>query len=225
MTSSTSAKPRSSDESAGSILRAQLAVEPHPNSSCAVVGTGEDVTDITHHLKVDTSECCTGEGSDSALSDCGECHTEVTFGEDADERQTYLKSAVQTHCICPIFEEHDCIPRIKTVRSGSIIVNLTVPERSVLRDVITDLRRVGATVSVEWLVNGGDADATTEIDVSTITSKQQEAMELAMELGYYEAPRNAELGDIAEELGISESAASQRLNAAETKLVTSFLEE
>lgn len=203
------------------VLRAQLAIQPHPDSSCAVVNAGYDATDVTHHLKVDSS---TQDSDSDDPGSCGECHTEISFSDKADQERAYLKSAVRTNCICPIFEEHDCIPQVKGVRDGSIIVVLTVPERDSLRDIIDDLRTVDATVSVDWLVDGSDTSSTTEIDVSTITDKQQEAIEVAQELGYYDTPRQSELGDIADELGISESAASQRLNAAETKLVTAFIE-
>jgi hypothetical protein len=203
----------------GPVLRAQLAIEPHPDSSCAVINAGEDATDVTHRLKGSPpSEAAEFDG------DCCECHTEIDFGPDADQDRAYLKSAVSNHCICPIFEEHDCIPRIKGVRSGSMVAVLSIRRREALRDIISDLRAVGGTVSVDWIVEGTDTASTTEIDVSTITDKQQEAMERAREMGYYETPRKAGLGDVAEELGISESAASQRLNAAETKLVTAFLE-
>lgn len=203
----------------GPVLRTQLAIEPHPDSSCAVINTGEEATDVTHQLKG-------GSASDTGEFDSTECecHTEIDFGPDADQDRAYLKSAVSNHCICPIFEEHDCIPRIKGVRSGSMVAVLSIRRREVLRDIISDLRAVGGTVSVDWIVDGTDAGSTTEIDVSTITDKQREAMECAREMGYYETPRKADLGDVAEELDISESAASQRLNAAETKLVTSFLE-
>lgn len=208
----------------GPVLRARIAVEPHPDAMCGVVNAGAEATDVTHHLKVDAESCgVDGEDAGEELP-CGECHTEMTFEDDDGTEHAYLKSAVRTRCICPVFEEHDCIPRIESVRSGSIIVVLTIPERSVLRDVISDLRKVGATVSIDWLVSGSEGNATAEIDVSTITDKQKEAMELAMEKGYYETPRRADLGEIATALDVSESAASQRLNAAETKLVRSFLE-
>lgn len=209
----------------GPVLRAQLAVEPHPDSSCAVVNAGADAQEVTHHLKTPQDASSEGEAATDGHSQCGECHTEMSFTDNTEQNRSYLKSAVSSHCICPVFEEHDCIPRIKSVRSGSIIVVLTVPQRDVLREIITDIRAVGASVSVDWLVNGGETNSTTEIDVSTITEKQQEAMQIAQEMGYYKTPREADLGDIADELAISESAASQRLNAAETKLVQSFLEE
>lgn len=210
-----------STDGQGSLLRAQLAIEPHPESSCAVANAGRDAREVTHHLKVDPPQ----DGEDTQGRQCGECHTEVAFDGDADEDRAYLKSAVSTKCICPIFQEHDCVPRIEAVESGSLIVILTVPARETLREVISDLRTVGATVSVEWLVNGTDRAQTAQIDVSSVTEKQQEALELAMQWGYYEKPRGTDLGEIATELDISESAASQRLNAAETKLVEAYLGE
>lgn len=201
----------------GSVLRAQLAVEPHAESSCAVVNTGADAEDVSQHLKTGVETHTDGS--------CGECHTEMSFAPETGRDSAYLKSTVTSRCICPVFEKHDCIPRIQGVRSGTITVVLTIPRREALREIITDLRAVGASVSVDWLVNGSGGESTAEIDVSTITDKQQEAMETALEMGYYETPREAALGELADELDISESAASQRLNAAETKLVKAYLDE
>lgn len=195
----------------GPALRAQLAIEPHPDSSCAVASAGTDVTAVTQQLKRCVSD-----------NDTEECHAELSF-DDA-ERQ-YFSSAVSGHCICPVFKEHDCIPSIRAVRSGSMVVVVTIPERTVLREIISGLRAVGATVTVDWLVDGADSQATTEIDVTAVTDKQREAMECAREMGYYDTPRRADLGEVAAELGISESATSQRLNGAESKLVEAFLGE
>lgn len=211
------AQSDSADGSAGGghPIRAQLAVSPHPDSTCAVVSEGRDATEVTHHLK---------STPDTESRQCNECHTELSF-DDEDGERTYLKSAVGANCICPVFQQHDCIPRITAVDSGSVVVTLTVPRREVLQEVLADLREVGSSVTVEWLVNGTDTATTTEIDASSITDKQQEAMSLAREMGYYETPRQAGLSDIAGELDVSESAVSQRLNAAETKLVEAFLDD
>lgn len=202
-------------------IRAKVAIEPHPDSNCAVLSADGEVEEVTHRLKTDPAAC----GGDCDVSQCSECHAELSFDDTGPDARTYLKSAVSTRCICPVFEKHDCIPRITGVESESMVVVLTVAARGTLREIIEDLRAVGASVDIEWLVNGGDHSRTAEIDVSSITEKQQEALELATEAGYYETPRRADLGEIADELGISESAASQRLNAVETKLVTAFLED
>lgn len=206
-------------------LRAQLAITPDAESNCAVVEEGTDSKDVTQHIKTDLSQLAGGtNGEDPESVICNECHTELA-PDDPDGNRTYLTAEVHSKCVCPIFENHNCIPRIKSVQNGSIITVITVPTREELRAIIADLHAIDATISVDWLVKGSERDATTEIDVGSITEKQREALELAKESGYYETPRETSLGELANELGISESAASQRLNGAETKLVKSFLEE
>lgn len=207
----------------GPLLRAQLSIEPDRAGNCAVIEEGGDAQDISQHLKTDSStfEHDTVEHTASG----GECHTQMTVTDGMTDDRAYVKSPITTGCICPVFQEHDCIPEIKETKAGSIIVVISFPERETLREVIHDLRAVGASVTVEWLVDGNDCRATMEIDVCSITDKQREAMDVALEKGYYETPRRTDLGELSEELGISESAASQRLNAAETKLVKSFLED
>ena len=216
---------RQTDGSAGAqdgTLRAQLAIEPHPEASCVVVNSGDEAATVSQQLKVPRSS--RGEQRGDESGGVGECHTEISRG-DRPESRVYLKSSVESKCICPVFDEHDCIPEIKGVRAGSVIAVVTIRNRTVLQGLLADLRAVDARVSIEWLVRAQGADSTAEIDISDITTKQRRTLETALEAGYYETPRETSLSELAEDLSISESAVSQRLNAAETKLVKSFLEE
>lgn len=199
------------------ILRAQLSIQPDEETSCPLVDAGDDAREVSQQLK---TTAALGEPAE----DFRACHTEIAVDSEGGPERAYLRSTVTANCVCPVFAEHECISRITAVRSGSVTAVVTIPRRENLRGIIADLRASGATVSVEWLVESGDAAATMEVEVSAVTDKQQEAMEAARELGYYDAPRRADLGDVARRLGISESATSQRLNAAETKLVRSFLD-
>lgn len=52
-----------------------------------------------------------------------------------------------------------------------------------------------------------------------LTDPQREALRTAYEMGYFDVPRGASLDDIAAELGIGASAASERLRRAQTHLV------
>lgn len=205
------------------ILRAQLAIEPQPESNCLVLRKGGDATEIKHHRKQPSPN--TGGQEDPEKECCDECHAELTFSETEPSRREYVTTSVEADCICPVFDDHDCIPDIRDIRAHSIIVVVTVPSRSALQALIQDLSATAASLSVDWLVMGEDDEMTTEIDVSSITPKQREALNVALEAGYYESPRESDLSTLAERLDISESAISQRLNAAETKLVKSFLDE
>jgi hypothetical protein len=52
-----------------------------------------------------------------------------------------------------------------------------------------------------------------------LTDRQREALRIAYELGYFEIPRRATLEDVAAELDISASSASERLRRAQTQLI------
>ncbi|MUV90398.1 DNA-binding protein [Halapricum sp. CBA1109] len=52
-----------------------------------------------------------------------------------------------------------------------------------------------------------------------LTDRQQEALRIAYEMGYFDIPREASLDDIAAELDISPSSLSERLRRAQTHLI------
>ena len=65
------------------------------------------------------------------------------------------------------------------------------------------------------LSTGGDLT----LEGFAVTSAQREALVLALERGYFEVPRGCTLSEIAEELGISTRAASERLRRGHANLV------
>jgi len=52
-----------------------------------------------------------------------------------------------------------------------------------------------------------------------LTDRQQEALRIAYERGYFEIPRKASLEDVAEELDVAASSVSERLRRAQTQLI------
>lgn len=136
---------------------------------------------------------------------------------EGDERCGYERTAVDETCPCRIFDTHDCIADIEAVRKGRLRYALVVPSRAVVRSIITDLRALGTTVSVER-IRAHTPGAATSGRV-TLTPKQREALAAAVEAGYYARPREATLEDLAEELDLTRSAVSQRLTGVERKLV------
>lgn len=207
--------------SANTLLRAQIVVEPDCASHCGVVQKAEDGAIVNQQLKPDDAE--SGFFDRESGSTSGECHTVLRSDSPEANGDQYVVSKIAATCICPVFTSRDCVPTIKRVDGRRVTFSISFQDREELRGLIEDLRRVDASVSVDWLVSEGETPTTAEIDVSEITTKQQEALETARALGYYDTPRQTDLSSIATELEISESAVSQRLNAAETKLVQSFL--
>ncbi|AFZ71865.1 helix-turn-helix domain-containing protein [Natronobacterium gregoryi] len=94
-----------------------------------------------------------------------------------------------------------------------------------VQEVLTHLAELEATVDPQGMavVDPSD-DHVAEVDVGSLTTKQLRALELAYTRGYYEQPRETGLEELSAELDISKSAVSQRLRAAESKLVVAVLQ-
>jgi len=180
-------------------LEVQLAVEVDSASGCPLRDRDADeVRQSMARSDVDEGETC-----------------QVVVGvADAD----YERTAVGETCPCAVLDEHDCIPEIDAVSDGRLLYSVVVPDREELRAVIGDLRAGGASVSLERIRTGAGRDGPSTDDVA-LTAKQREVLSLAIEAGYYDRPREVTLSDLANELRVTPSAVSQRLNAVERKLV------
>ncbi|MDZ7688322.1 MAG: helix-turn-helix domain-containing protein [Halobacteriales archaeon] len=55
-----------------------------------------------------------------------------------------------------------------------------------------------------------------------LTHKQREVIETALEMGYYDTPREASLSEVAEECGIAKSTCSETLHRAEERIIKDF---
>jgi predicted DNA binding protein len=86
-------------------------------------------------------------------------------------------------------------------------------------------REVFGEFSPFWQRNAGfrlcrlTRDGEPEPPDDGLTNRQREALRTAYEPGYFEVPRRVSLQDLATELGISASSASERLRRAQTQLL------
>ena len=104
-------------------------------------------------------------------------------------------------------------------------VTFTVSDADAVRSLLEQCSEVEATIEPRGIsITESTGEAAVEIDVGEITPKQWEALELAYDRGYYERPRGTNLDELAAALGISKSAVSQRLCAAEARLVGAVIE-
>lgn len=190
-------------------LRATLAVTPATPSSCHVIYETPDASAVTRTV---------ADGPDGPR-----CQSAVTAREDGTERARYRSEPVSDRCLCTALTSVECAFSVDSVRDGALILSLTVPSRSALADAVDALRAVDAQVRLRRVgrLEAGEPDRI-ELDPASVTDKQREAVELALELGYYERPRRADLSDLAAALDVSPSAVSQRLTAVEATLVRSL---
>ncbi|MFW6435385.1 MAG: helix-turn-helix domain-containing protein [Halovenus sp.] len=105
-------------------------------------------------------------------------------------------------------------------------VTLTVGSRGSFLEMMQLLDESGISVRTEDIIRSTTDDPNTvAVDTGKLTEKQRRTLKMALEAGYYEEPRRADLGDLADRTGVSKSAISQRLRAGEAKLVKNVFGE
>lgn len=191
----------------GRRLRVDLDIDPSDDWDCPIVSETPDASDVAvnavgHRCTVDVQPA-DGEGLMRAR------------GEVSDD------------CLCRIFQRFGCVPQVRRVEDGTMLVTTYVGDRETVRDVVGALRSVLDHVRLVRLalVEGADATERVTFDLSALTPKQREGLELAVVRGYFDDDRDVALGELADELGISKSALSQRLRGAQAKLVTDVFDE
>ena len=202
---------RSTDRGTDSHLRVSLSVTPSPAADCVVLGSGSGGT-VSMHATPESG------GRDDGPK--ARCRAEATTDSDAEPR--LLRGEVEDCCVCPAFREHDCVASLEGFEGDTLSVSVAVPDREELAAVVAALRARDATVRLDRLSTSSGDDPggrSLELAADAVTDKQREAVRAAVSAGYYETPRDADLADLATELGVSRSAVSQRLAAVEAKLV------
>ena len=154
------------------------------------------------------------------------CRSQVVTGEEDDVEVLHMERRMGTDCVADVFYDHDCVPHVTDVREDSILITVHPCDRSMIPELISGLGDVGYPSRVDRIVRIDEEVLGTPpvlCDFSLLTEKQQEALVLAVQQGYYEQPRRATLEDLAEELDVGKSAVSHRLKAAEAKIIRNHL--
>jgi hypothetical protein len=108
---------------------------------------------------------------------------------------------------------------------------LTIPPIEYTEDGKTKVELVGRDEDVQAVIDDIPGEIDVRIDQigvydrdlavfsSALTDRQQEALLAAIDVGYYEVPREGSIEDVAEELDCAASTASNHLRKAESTLV------
>lgn len=179
-------------------LEVDLRLTPDGDVACPLVDTDEDVETARIHPLGET------------------CRVDVVPTDgDTPERET---GTVEEECFCRVFAAADCVPTVERVEDGTILLRTYVGDRETVRALVSGLREAVGHVDLDRLAVADVPDGPSGVDVGdvSLTTKQREALELAVVHGYYDG--EVDLGTLAEELDISKSAFSQRLRGAQAKL-------
>jgi hypothetical protein len=186
-----------------------------------VIDVDVRVVDGTCHTEATVCESCGPE--ESTVEDC---RTDDT--EPGDDRviTKYHTDEVCDYCPTSVFAAYGCIPHFIRADGQSFFIKAFLPNSAMVSKLVADLNDVGSTVRLVSMTHTGSgeelSDEIYEVDVSALTPKQREALELAIEEGYYESGEKPSMESLANQLDISTSAFSQRLARAEGNVMGQF---
>lgn len=141
-------------------------------------------------------------------------------------------SRQEVDCVCQLIERVGSpIEGIRLV-DGNLTVSFYVLDTEEVRDIVSTLREQFPGVTLQRLqradcaddgaVTGGDL---VWVDRESLTDRQQEVLETAHEMGYFEYPRKTNATEVAETIGIAPSTFSEHLTVAQSKILGSLLAE
>ena len=110
---------------------------------------------------------------------------------------------------------------------GDLFLTFHVPEREALKEAVEALNERYADVEVRRLMRSKEKEGDGRlvvVDRGELTTKQEEALRTAHEMGYFEHAKGANAGEVADELSVSTSTFTEHLAAAQRKLMRSILD-
>ncbi|WP_411718718.1 helix-turn-helix domain-containing protein [Natronomonas sp.] len=130
-------------------------------------------------------------------------------------------------CPCETVESFECPIVDLHAREDSLYLVFHAVDMETLQGTIRELRERFPTVDVRRLLRG-ETDAPEDnlvfIDRSRLTERQREVLETAHRMGYFEHPKGANAGEVADALDITTSTFSEHLSAAQSKLLDAILD-
>ncbi len=206
-------------------LRVVLEIER--GGPCFVDDLEGDVIDVD--VRVDDGIC------QSEVTVCESCETDTPNKEtclpenfENGERVVtkYHTDEVCDHCPTAVFSAYGCIPHFLREGDGSFFIKTFLPSSAIVSDLVSELTEIGSTVRLVSMTHTGSGQELTEeiyeVDVSVLTPKQRDALQLAIDSGYYDSGDEPSMASLAEQFDISTSAFSQRLSRAEQNVMGQF---
>ncbi len=168
--------------------------------------------------------CAESLGSVSRHSDGRRCALTIE-GAPADRNEARIEQVEQPchdgQCYYEVLDRDGFSGDITDVTEAGVRIEAYVRSRELLTEIVEDLSAIG-NVTVRKL---GEIDPDSDlsdlrtVDFGVLTALERETLRYAVESGYYDEPRQTSLEALADAFDVSKGTLSQRLSAAERKLV------
>lgn len=219
----------------GSGIRVELKVDADGTCPVTRAAASTDSAAVSVSRSIDPSR--TGSVTEEFMLEDSADGSAPTF-DDVDEEVesvfTYGSKAVHRFsrdvgrgCPCECVEAFDCPVVDVHTRDGVLYLVFHAADMDELQDIISTLRTEYPTVDIRRLLRStGDREDhdLVFVDRGALTERQREVLERAHEMGYFDHPKGANAGDVADDLDISRSTFTEHVAAAQTKLLDAVLE-
>lgn len=172
-----------------------------------------------------TAEFMLDDTAGAELADDEHVDAVFTYGTKTVYRLTHGRDG---GCPCERIERFDCPVVDAHVRDGLLYLVFHAADMEQLQDIIGTLRAAYPRVDIRRLLRSEGEDEDNDlvlVDRGRLTARQREVLETAHRMGYFERPKGANAGDVADALDISRSTFAEHLSAAQTKLFDAILED
>lgn len=212
-------------------IRAELKVPAAVGCLLSRVSAAGDVTTYSVSKSVDpnvpkhVTEEFTVEPNDELDVDLGDVELTKAFEGGSESIYRFERTSGQ-NCPCECVEMQGYPVVDVRGENGSLYLVFHVPDQEALREVIATVREYHPQIEIRRLVRSqhGDDGNLVFFDKSVLTDRQQEVLETAHKLGYFDHPKGANAGEVADELGITTATFTEHLAAAQRKLLDSILD-
>ncbi|ELY44248.1 helix-turn-helix domain-containing protein [Natronorubrum sulfidifaciens] len=130
-------------------------------------------------------------------------------------------------CPCDCIERHDSPVIDVRTRGSSLFLTFHATDMASLQAIIGDLQDRYSNLDVQRLLQSQQEHSEQHlvfVDRSELTARQLEVLETAHRMGYFEHPKRANAGEVADALGITGTTFTEHLAAAQTKLLDAILQ-
>ncbi|WP_408959398.1 helix-turn-helix domain-containing protein [Natrinema sp. 74] len=213
-------------------IRAEVKIDEP--ADCVVAQASAETSGRVHSVSKSTNPSAPERVTEEFMLEPTTDPDEIDVDADLSSSFSYGSSAIYRFerdlgcgCPCECIEAHDCpVTDVRTTGSA-LYLTFHAPDMHGLQAVIGELRERYATLDVQRLLRS-QRDHTEQnlvfVDRSMLTDRQADVLETAHRMGYFEHPKRANAGDVADELGISGTTLTEHLAAAQTKLLNAILD-
>jgi predicted DNA binding protein len=210
-----------------SSIRTELAIGAPGNCPIATASAdaGGTISHVARSSGVTPDGMLTEEFALDADTSFDQSDVEKVF--EFDSRRVYRFEREQNHgCVCESIEQYGCPVSDIHARDGTLVVSFYAPDIETVQEIVNDLHGWCDEIHVRQLTR---ADKQTDhdfvfVDREQLTARQREVLETSFEMGYFDHPKRANAGDVAEALDIAPSTYSEHLAAAQRKLLENILQ-